>query len=376
MRFPRVTRIRNDKDWETATNLDELKHLYKTSKEKTDVSLLNNLAATASGADESPVKKNKGSPSKGSKIDSYFTKKDATNRQSETSSLNTSTSSDKSKNEANFDTSDEMEEKSSKRDKNRTIKKEKSSDDSRNNEVTDKAEKKNKKRKFKEDSSDDRISDDVAEIPRKKDKKMNLKEKLNRRNSENKTDDEQIVSDEGLKNKKRAEHNKDKKRKIKEELNTSNSSENKTVYEIPRKKIKAKKRTRDSRGSTPEIKEDHETSTSKEFDFESGPKSPLPDVFKDKRLGFYPDFISIPEEERIDYERHWIAYGGNVVKSVRAMDVDYVVHNDRTIGFEEMQRLKKKVPDHTRHVHKYWLDECINECTLCDTTKYAVIVEP
>lgn len=62
VRFPRVTRIRNDKDWQTATNLEELKHLYKTSKEKTDVSLLNKLAATASSSEEPPRKKIKASP--------------------------------------------------------------------------------------------------------------------------------------------------------------------------------------------------------------------------------------------------------------------------------------------------------------------------
>ncbi|XP_066248451.1 DNA ligase 3 [Euwallacea similis] len=40
IRFPRVTKIRDDKTWETATNLEELKLLFKNSKENTDVSLL------------------------------------------------------------------------------------------------------------------------------------------------------------------------------------------------------------------------------------------------------------------------------------------------------------------------------------------------
>ncbi|CAH1176372.1 unnamed protein product [Phaedon cochleariae] len=40
IRFPRVTKIRDDKNWETATSLPELQKLYKTSKEHTDVSLL------------------------------------------------------------------------------------------------------------------------------------------------------------------------------------------------------------------------------------------------------------------------------------------------------------------------------------------------
>ncbi|NXC36178.1 DNLI3 ligase, partial [Campylorhamphus procurvoides] len=36
IRFPRCTRIRDDKDWQTATNLQQLKELYQLSKEKAD----------------------------------------------------------------------------------------------------------------------------------------------------------------------------------------------------------------------------------------------------------------------------------------------------------------------------------------------------
>ncbi|KAL4707273.1 hypothetical protein ACJJTC_019811 [Scirpophaga incertulas] len=57
VRFPRVTRIRDDKSWDSATNLEELKHIYKTSKEKTDVTLLDKLAVAASAEEESPKKK-------------------------------------------------------------------------------------------------------------------------------------------------------------------------------------------------------------------------------------------------------------------------------------------------------------------------------
>ncbi|XP_027754396.1 DNA ligase 3 [Empidonax traillii] len=38
IRFPRCTRIRDDKDWQTATNLQQLKELYQLSKEKADLS--------------------------------------------------------------------------------------------------------------------------------------------------------------------------------------------------------------------------------------------------------------------------------------------------------------------------------------------------
>lgn len=36
IRFPRMTRIRDDKDWKTATNLDQLRELYRISKENSD----------------------------------------------------------------------------------------------------------------------------------------------------------------------------------------------------------------------------------------------------------------------------------------------------------------------------------------------------
>ncbi|XP_012677474.2 DNA ligase 3 [Clupea harengus] len=39
IRFPRMTRIRDDKDWKTATNLPRLKELYRISKERSDFEL-------------------------------------------------------------------------------------------------------------------------------------------------------------------------------------------------------------------------------------------------------------------------------------------------------------------------------------------------
>uniref|UniRef100_A0A7M4ECM5 DNA ligase n=1 Tax=Crocodylus porosus TaxID=8502 RepID=A0A7M4ECM5_CROPO len=40
IRFPRCTRIRDDKNWKTATNLPQLKELYQLSKEKSDFSVV------------------------------------------------------------------------------------------------------------------------------------------------------------------------------------------------------------------------------------------------------------------------------------------------------------------------------------------------
>lgn len=59
IRFPRVTRIRDDKDWKSATSLQELQKLYATSKEETDVSLLMKEIKTEndSKTDEGPSPK-------------------------------------------------------------------------------------------------------------------------------------------------------------------------------------------------------------------------------------------------------------------------------------------------------------------------------
>ncbi|XP_014214879.1 DNA ligase 3 [Copidosoma floridanum] len=64
IRFPRVTRIRDDKDWKTATNLPELRTLFKNSADSVDYSLLlGTQADTASGKrpldseNESPKRK-------------------------------------------------------------------------------------------------------------------------------------------------------------------------------------------------------------------------------------------------------------------------------------------------------------------------------
>lgn len=244
MRFPRVTRIRNDKDWQTATNLEELKNLYKTSKEKTDVSLLNKLAATAESeesdesneSDEPPNKKMKESP-----------KKEQTN------------------------TLDNY------------IKKEK--------------------------SPKQNTIDDI------------------------------------------------KTEKIKKEKNTSNSSVSDT-----------------SSGTI--IDEPMDDTDCEETKLQLLPNNPLPDVFGGKKLGFYPDFISFTEDERKFFERHWIAYGGEVIKSIRSLDVDYVVHNNDTISVKEMEDLTKKVPKNARHVTKKWLNHCINDITLYNTEDYPVFVEP
>ncbi|XP_075975774.1 DNA ligase 3 [Anticarsia gemmatalis] len=232
VRFPRVTRIRNDKDWKTATNLDELKHLYKTSKEKTDVSLLNKLAETAN--DEPPAKKNKLNPPK----------------------------------------------------------------------VNDSP------RKAKTSPKAPKLDDFFTKV--------------------------------------------DKKPKIK--LNTSDASD-KTDFKIKE----------ESNMSIDEV-------DSKEYLFV--PEKPLPDVFKNKKIGFYPDFISFSEEERKHFERHWIAYGGAVIKAVRALNVDFLIHKNRTIAFDKMRELKRKLPEDVRHVYKDWLMKCINDVTLCDTAKFPVRVKP
>ncbi|XP_038221753.1 DNA ligase 3 [Zerene cesonia] len=240
VRFPRVTRIRSDKDWKTATNLDELRHLYKTSKEKTDVSLLNKLAASTSDDSKSPPKKLKLSPTKAGNLDSFVIKK---------------------------------------------------------------------------------------KIKTSPDEKMRLSP---------------------------IHETKVKKKTIKLEPDTSIEDKASDISCCSDKTI--------------------DTSSSRNQQLLT--ENPLPDVFKHKTIGFYPDFLSIPEKERNIFERHWIAYGGSVVKSIKHMDVDYVVHNEAEIDFKKMQKLKRKMPEDVRHVTKSWLIGCINNVKLENTTNFAVFVNP
>ncbi|KAF2900759.1 hypothetical protein ILUMI_05427 [Ignelater luminosus] len=66
IRFPRVTKIRHDKNWKTATTLEELKTLYQNSKENIDVRLLMNVSdkndgesSNSSNNDKTPTKAKK-----------------------------------------------------------------------------------------------------------------------------------------------------------------------------------------------------------------------------------------------------------------------------------------------------------------------------
>lgn len=113
-----------------------------------------------------------------------------------------------------------------------------------------------------------------------------------------------------------------------------------------------------------------------DVDFDYFAENPLPDVFKYKKLGFYPDFISFSEDERKIFERHWIAYGGSVIKNIKHMDVDYVVHNESEIEFKKMLKLKRKLIGDMRHVTKNWLIGCINNVELVNTVPYAVTLLP
>ncbi|XP_075237081.1 DNA ligase 3 isoform X2 [Lycorma delicatula] len=59
VRFPRVTRIRSDKNWETATSLSELKVLFEKSKDNQDFVLLSSTSDNAAGSSQTSPKKRK-----------------------------------------------------------------------------------------------------------------------------------------------------------------------------------------------------------------------------------------------------------------------------------------------------------------------------
>lgn len=65
IRFPRVTKIRDDKTWENATSLDELRDLFEASKRPSQIDL--SLGDHGSDDEPSPPKVAKGSPSKATK---------------------------------------------------------------------------------------------------------------------------------------------------------------------------------------------------------------------------------------------------------------------------------------------------------------------
>eukprot|EP00042_Codosiga_hollandica_P055936 m.794021 g.794021 ORF g.794021 m.794021 type:complete len:1092 (-) comp59236_c0_seq3:2035-5310(-) len=68
IRFPRVTKIRDDKDWQDATTLDELKKLFATSKQHSDVK-----GAQLRGSDDEEEEEEPASDSgAGSKLFSHF----------------------------------------------------------------------------------------------------------------------------------------------------------------------------------------------------------------------------------------------------------------------------------------------------------------
>lgn len=60
IRFPRCTRFRDDKDWKTATTLQQLKELYEVSKETSDFTVAATSSQDEEGSSESSSRDNEG----------------------------------------------------------------------------------------------------------------------------------------------------------------------------------------------------------------------------------------------------------------------------------------------------------------------------
>ncbi|NP_001082183.1 ligase III, DNA, ATP-dependent L homeolog [Xenopus laevis] len=60
IRFPRCTRFRDDKDWKTATTLQQLKELYRLSKEKSDFNITATSSQDEDGSSECSSRENEG----------------------------------------------------------------------------------------------------------------------------------------------------------------------------------------------------------------------------------------------------------------------------------------------------------------------------
>ncbi|XP_069827293.1 DNA ligase 3 [Dendropsophus ebraccatus] len=61
IRFPRCTRFRDDKDWKSATTLQQLKELYRVSKEKSDFTVTAVSSQDEEGSSENGSRENEGS---------------------------------------------------------------------------------------------------------------------------------------------------------------------------------------------------------------------------------------------------------------------------------------------------------------------------
>lgn len=323
--------------------------MYKTSKEKTDVSLLNKLAATASENDTSPTKP-KASPSKFKTMDSFLTIKkqsklttDKSDKESNLSSKNSSLNECDIK--ADIDGNDSKKKQKCKHDRASSNSSSTTIDTSFD--VVD----------MKEESSV--ISNNS---PQKTKTNKKRKRKFDDTFSDNTFDDNNLNRSEESQSSNHKESNAKKSRKTN---NDSNKTDDSSFSKIESKNKKSK------RDNDIGNKKD-----SKRIKIKHLPDNPLPDVFKDITVSFYPDFISIPENERRLLERHWIAYGGVIKKSLKSTNVDYLVHNEKVIKLKNMQKLIHRFPDNVRHVSKDWLVKCINDVKLQDTTKFAVSVEP
>lgn len=146
IRFPRVTKIRHDKTWETATNLEELKVLFKKSKEDTDVTLLlkdykggvkNNIDDTSSAKSDD----SKPSTPKKRKLLSDDVNSSTSSRDSSSIELPKKAKKNESKNEENvdkmdIDSSSSDESSSSPKNKNKKLKRSNSGDKGTRKSVT------------------------------------------------------------------------------------------------------------------------------------------------------------------------------------------------------------------------------------------------
>ncbi|XP_055938464.1 DNA ligase 3-like isoform X2 [Argiope bruennichi] len=97
IRFPRVSRVRTDKDWKTATNLNELKKLFEASKEKSELIGLKTGSDDDDGEDGNKDSIDKGSASSSSSSGETPKKKADDSGKSVTKKMKTS--HDPSKNE-------------------------------------------------------------------------------------------------------------------------------------------------------------------------------------------------------------------------------------------------------------------------------------
>ncbi|XP_071445716.1 DNA ligase 3 isoform X2 [Hetaerina americana] len=380
VRFPRVTAIRSDKTWKEATSLPELQALYQKSKEHSDFTGL---------AEENEEEKEKSDVERDDDVNDEVVKKSDESctespkrrKQRDSSVRKRSKEDDEIKSESEEPAPPKMskvsqseedvrgekkKEKKNKHSKHRKDHEEKSdsegdipskqrkeSDSEEEEKSKINKEKKSKHSKHKENREDK--SHSAEQVSRKKRKDSESEEELpNEKSKEKKKHSKHKDSQEG------EEECKSKKSKSKRDhtaVASDTVSPEDSKYKIS-KKERIKEQEEDSVVELMPVKEEQKGRKI------SGPKKPLPNIFKGIKL-----VIPAEENENQDLERHFVAYGGIALDENDSELATHIVYSKKSKG---SHRDALNWSPEAKAVHLKWLLHSIQLKELQDVKKYLV----